>query len=605
MSKSGASDDNDGPNSPDSNGSGTNPTPMPLTVSEVRQYKLLKSLTQNLMKHFDDGLFSDICIVALGHSFKLHRIVLSSNPYFASMLDGPWMEQGKDEVQLFFDDEFVTIEAVRVVLSRIYGSFENTFLSADTVLSLLATANFFNDKPLCDDALQFILSDIRPETVLSYLNFAESHYYGTFSDQILEACVTKLCQEGYDKLRPAFVQLPWRWLQRIVGADCFYTPNEMERYRLVAEAIAFRKSVGRVTAGSGKKSSLSAWVDDDRMDAFNDVVDVLAVKVEDLAVHTRSSSVETLTDENEKTSYVDEEKGLDDQANDDDVIENVYEQILATAILYPHLKFKDLLTLKEENHVPFSVLQKALWTQQELRSRIENSKIDQSELGISYETHVGDDGDDGVHDRLAPFQENGLLDGKTSMIPPEDTDKIDGRKVMDILRGPVGIYSKLVFPPFRFACEFKDVHRLRNGFRIYSPTNYYAGSNWLVYLQKVFGEDGIPKLGIYLQRFRPEDPIPSASEPSTNSTTIGPGNNSMAEDSLSRYIDKRMEVKTWFQIMCFLPGMKKCYILESKPDLFRPTQSWGWRSAKLYKDAIFDTVAGQDTMRCCAVIGHV
>ncbi|KAI8619280.1 hypothetical protein BC830DRAFT_805365 [Chytriomyces sp. MP71] len=50
---------------------------------------------------------------------------------------------------------------------------------------------------------------------------------------------------------------------------------------------------------------------------------------------------------------------------------------------------------------------------------------------------------------------------------------------------------------------------------------------------------------------------------------------------ISHYVDKRIQVRTWFQIICYFAN--SCCVLESKPDLFKATQSWGWRSTKVYK----------------------
>ncbi len=75
------------------------------------------------------------------------------------------------------------------------------------------------------------------------------------------------------------------------------------------------------------------------------------------------------------------------------------------------------------------------------------------------------------------------------------------------------------------------------------------------------------------------------------------------DEAANKYVDKRIETKTWFKFYIYLRG--KCFVLESKPDFFRHTQSWGWRSSKLYKDAGLDEPGGEQTVQVVCILGHV
>jgi len=61
--------------------------------------------------------------------------------------------------------------------------------------------------------------------------------------------------------------------------------------------------------------------------------------------------------------------------------------------------------------------------------------------------------------------------------------------------------SYSTYPPFRFAVEFPAARALKENKRVYSPTIWYAGSLWNVYVQKKETLRG-PQLGVYLHRER-------------------------------------------------------------------------------------------------------
>eukprot|EP00842_Homolaphlyctis_polyrhiza_P006546 jgi/Hompol1/6893/HPOL_003542-RA len=142
----------------------------------------LKRLSQTLYgRGFLDGLFSDITVKVREVEFKLHQIVLISNDYFASMLQGPWREARSCKetndtakvITIHFNDENITIEAVT-----------------------------------------------------------------TFSENIVGAAITKLCAKGSCELLDILPMLSLTWLARIVSLDSFFCTSEFERYQLVSKTIA-------------------------------------------------------------------------------------------------------------------------------------------------------------------------------------------------------------------------------------------------------------------------------------------------------------------------------------------------------------------------------
>lgn len=68
------------------------------------------------------------------------------------------------------------------------------------------------------------------------------------------------------------------------------------------------------------------------------------------------------------------------------------------------------------------------------------------------------------------------------------------------------------FEPMRVGVEFYDVDRLTEKQRSYSPSFFYAGSIWNLYIQTVKKAKGL-QLGIYLHRQNNNDTLPSPSKP--------------------------------------------------------------------------------------------
>ncbi|KAJ3126380.1 hypothetical protein HK098_007578 [Nowakowskiella sp. JEL0407] len=532
-------------------------------TSATRITEHLKKLCSSLYnKGFKAGLFSD-------------------NQYFESMLEGQsWKEVEERNLYLQFDDPYISCEALETVFSRMYGCTDAN-IHTQNACQLMATASFFHDIDLVDSVVEFIVSDITFNTVLQYLNFA-GHYYGTGTETITDGCFTFLCREGYqiinqtsdlidspqienskaENMKNIFAEMPLAWVERILSADCFYVPNEYARYCFVKEIVARRKELYNSDkwsdkAPSRKLSAVSAKIsEDDVLERFSDL---------DMSDFSLDSE------------------------------EECYNNLFSYAVIFSHLTFEELLIIRNDNLVSESILQQCLWKQSEFRNLIESAPLNQSELGIQYE--INDRKDSGCNESFQTME--GIF------VPADDTDKIDGKRLSDLLRWPLFAHVKVKFPPFRFSVEFEDLKRLHGGCRFYSKTMNYAGSLWVIYLQKIVVDQ--PKLGIYLQRWQ-SDEAPTMLDDSNNFSISDPMHMQRTGDNATissiPYIDKRIETRTWFKLYCFFSS--KCYVLESKPDVFKNTQSWGWRSAKLYKDAfVNEAPKKEDVLRCCVVMGHI
>ncbi|KAJ3085574.1 hypothetical protein HK102_014034 [Quaeritorhiza haematococci] len=705
-----------GPSPPLAASNSSNPLGENLEVLEQ-----LKRFTKVLYKKgFLSGLYSDIVVEALGMKYNLHRIVLLQNDYFAAMLTGGvpgsvggtelggdyavadkslWKEHGEQSIQLKFDDPNITVHAITLVLERMYGQF-NTPITSETATSILATAAFFGDKDLCNRCIDFILTiDLSESTLLRYLLFADDHFYGSYSESILDAVFTTLCREGYENqtLHGVFVDMPLKWFERIVASDCFFVPSEYERYVFIRNILNERKKKGEPTPSNPVMT---------RSNSENSMI--------------KSTSSSTLVDSSDSEAANDGENAEEDFQEEEEID---MDTLLYKSIIFGHLGFNELLQIRNDGDVPERVLQRAYWSQQEWRCKIESAAETKVDLGIpdAYRAMMTARSDS-KRDSLYERQQQQAPQTKFGFIPTDDTDKIDGRRIYEVLSAdpPAYMYfggggsdlqdlrkyrdeggvipvspslpmSWTPFPPFRFSFEFRHLRSLQTGSRSYSKTMFYAGSYWVLYLQKMV-VDSVPKLGIYLQRLQidesdlldahsnPHDTsLPSSSPQSSFSGSpqlTSPSHRLASKTRSEYYVDPRKEVKTWFKLFCYvctrgkpkrthipiprnnggrpiqMPNdpssdnsnisgsgsssslgsgnavARKCYILESKPDMFRNAQSWGWRSNRLYKDAMgmeqeaekererrdfagMGLMGNRDggdvevTLRCCVVMGHV
>ncbi|KAK1417850.1 hypothetical protein QVD17_26984 [Tagetes erecta] len=124
------------------------------------------------------------------------------------------------------------------------------------------------------------------------------------------------------------------------------------------------------------------------------------------------------------------------------------------------------------------------------------------------------------------------------------------------------------FPPFRFAVEFQEVHRLNDGQVKHSPEYFYGGSLWKVSVQAFSDEDpqGRRTLGFFLHRRKAEIP-----------------------ESLRKvhmYVDAREKVTARYQLIC--PSKREVMVFGSfkQPGTLLPKapKGWGWRTALLFDE---------------------
>lgn len=140
------------------------------------------------------------------------------------------------------------------------------------------------------------------------------------------------------------------------------------------------------------------------------------------------------------------------------------------------------------------------------------------------------------------------------------------------------------FPPFRFAVEFQDVHRLSDGQVKHSREVFYAGSLWKVSVQAFNDEDpqGRRTLGLFLHRRKAEimDPL----------------------RKVHMYVDSREKVTARYQLIC--PSKREVMVFGSFKQtgtlLPKAPKGWGWRTALLF-DELADLLQN-GALRVAAVV---
>ncbi|CAB4398119.1 hypothetical protein RhiirA5_353370 [Rhizophagus irregularis] len=591
-----------------------------------------------------EGSGSDVTIKAFDKDYHLHRIILYQNSYFSVLLEGPWKESGQKDIELRFDDENITRDAFEIALGRLYGRLDEVILPSQ-VLSLLATASFLDLQDLCEMCVEVILRDIKEDTVVHYLTFATSHFYGTHSEKITESCFTYLCREGYDnlRLRPAFLTLPAEWLKRVIESDAFWVPSEYERYLFARDVVSKRRKIAaeqkrhnlvssslvNYTDLSNLSSDISFPTSPTSPTITNSPIKAKRFPDSTFSYHTRrSASVSTLSSICSSNSL---------QAESDEAI---YTAIFTYAIYYAHMAFEELTAISHDcdsiTNVPLApdyILKDALWHQIDLRNKIENAAETDVTLGIS--SSEIPPSSTGVHFEIPSDDTTHIGEALTGL-----EDMIGGgTKAMKDGEGRGSVEYSL-FAPFRFSVEFADVAKLKEKQRVYSGTKFYAGSNWNMYIQKIKTPRKGIQLGVYLHRHSMPDPSSSCGN-NTNSSTMVNGSSTNKsspssspgteeryrqtihmkinnEKSFSRYADKRKTVRTWFKIFC--PARGPSHVLtqfQSSPDNFALMQSWGWRSSSLCQDDYlldvrdFDSSSSSitnnssSTLKFSVVMGHV
>ncbi|CAM6070853.1 unnamed protein product [Sphagnum tenellum] len=205
--------------------------------------------------------FSDIVVKAMGHTFHLHRLLLSRSSYFRNMLQGPWKEAGAHEVTLQIDDENVNGDAVATALAYLYGHYPK--LDDSNAFRVLAAGSFLDLQDLCALCTNFIISELWTENFLAYQAFAESQDYGVHGEHVRKACWGYLCRGGAVELREILPKLSTQTLSLLLTSDELWVPSEEKRFELALSVLLARGVVLEMPQLSSSLSPNTSAMDSD------------------------------------------------------------------------------------------------------------------------------------------------------------------------------------------------------------------------------------------------------------------------------------------------------------------------------------------------------
>lgn len=142
--------------------------------SPTLKKKRLMSTSQYIYNAlFEQGLNSDVTIVALGTEWKLHKIYLSQSRYFSSMFSGAWKEVDEDIVHVGIEDPNVTIDALNTVFGSLYQ--DELVLDSTEVIPVMAAATLFQLDGLIEQCGEIMIETISIRNVLKYNEVARQY----------------------------------------------------------------------------------------------------------------------------------------------------------------------------------------------------------------------------------------------------------------------------------------------------------------------------------------------------------------------------------------------------------------------------------------------
>lgn len=191
----------------------------------------LASLCDHIqLEGFNNGVFSDVVLNAMGSTYHLHRLILSRSSYFRNMLQGPWKEANAPVLTLNVDDKNVNGEAMEIALAYLYGHYPK--LNDNNAFRVLAAASFLDLQDLCAICTDFIIAELWSSNFLTYQVFAESQDYGSHGERVRNACWGYLCQSGAQELKEVLPKLSSQTLLALLTSDELWVPNEEKRFEL-------------------------------------------------------------------------------------------------------------------------------------------------------------------------------------------------------------------------------------------------------------------------------------------------------------------------------------------------------------------------------------
>ncbi|KNC76584.1 hypothetical protein SARC_10925, partial [Sphaeroforma arctica JP610] len=122
---------------------------------------------------FENGVGSDVCITALGHSWHLHKVLLRQSKFFDCMFSGRWADDSDSNVTLTIDDPNVDVAALSTCFASMYG--DSIVITVDGLISLVASATLLQLDNVLDRCLATAKGSLDSSNVLTLYEAARMY----------------------------------------------------------------------------------------------------------------------------------------------------------------------------------------------------------------------------------------------------------------------------------------------------------------------------------------------------------------------------------------------------------------------------------------------
>lgn len=319
------------------------------------------------------GRHSDISIIAFGHKYDLHRIILDRAPFFANALTEPWLESTAREAELHPEDtdKNITQAAFELALKSLYGV-DISEEGESEAIGLFATGCWLEMQELVEASIESILRQLAPEKLAPLIHIMTEHYYGRAGERILASAKAMLCRDGWEMPLKNWDGIPGETVREIVGSDGFFANGEWDRWILTKKLLDRRLKQKAIECGLVNPNNRN------RVKA-PETIGLMSIRFD---TPYRRNAITTASQNPVNQS----EKWISLYTHPD--IEPIL-VLLDEGIHYVHLEFEQLQYIRQAKDIfglpalPDSVVTNALWMQLELRQRVLNAKEADLELGLS------------------------------------------------------------------------------------------------------------------------------------------------------------------------------------------------------------------------------
>merc|ERR1712223_2286824 len=172
----------------------------------------------------DDGILTDVALVASGHEVKAHKSVLAAcSPYFCAMFTG-FDEKNKSRITL----QDVDPHALEILVNYVYTS--EVDVTEENVQTLLPAANLMQLSDVKEACCEFLLNQLHPTNCLGIKSFADLH--GCL--ELLAATNTYIESHFAEVLDcDEFQNLDPEQVSDLIASDTITVPSEEKVYESV------------------------------------------------------------------------------------------------------------------------------------------------------------------------------------------------------------------------------------------------------------------------------------------------------------------------------------------------------------------------------------